>query len=203
MAHPRDIKPDPYRPPTREQIDLGRSMYIENFTVSRCLAATDMSLGTFYYWLDGGPVGEDGKRMLPPIPRRRKVVGKRRRPLKTDRVSLAARLWRTTERQLRDIEERLARPVVGASAGPERERDVRILASLTRTLRDLAAFERVGLGAGLGQKEADKAAAPGVAAGGAPPQELDAYRLDLMRRLDHIVAEAQMIEEDDKEPAAG
>ncbi|MDI3471040.1 MAG: Cell division protein FtsW [Pseudolabrys sp.] len=60
MTHPRDIKPDPYRAPTEEEIARGRAMYAEGFTVSRCLAATDMSLGRFYYWLDGGPVVEDG-----------------------------------------------------------------------------------------------------------------------------------------------
>jgi hypothetical protein len=69
------------------------------------------------------------------------VVGKRRKPLKADRVSLTARLWRTAERQARDIEERLARP---AAAAPERERDVRMLAMLTRTLRDLSAFDAYG-----------------------------------------------------------
>jgi hypothetical protein len=48
------------------------------------------------------------------------------------------RLMRTTERQVRDIEQRLARP--GASS-PERERDVRMLGSLVRTLRDLTTFD--------------------------------------------------------------
>ena len=131
------IKPSPYSPPTREQIERARTMYTQGFTVSRILAATDMALGTLYYWLGGGPREEAGP-LYPPIARRRQVVGRRRRPLDADRVSLAARLWRTAERQTRDIEERLARPGV---ASPERERDVRMLGSLVRTLRDLAGFD--------------------------------------------------------------
>ena len=51
------IKPDAHRPPTREEIERGRAMYVENFTTSRICAATGMSLGTLYYWLDGGPQG--------------------------------------------------------------------------------------------------------------------------------------------------
>ena len=74
MPHPACILPEPYRPPTLEQIERGRTMYVENFTVSRCLAATGMSLGTFYYWLDGGPREAAGQPLYPPIPRRRQVV---------------------------------------------------------------------------------------------------------------------------------
>jgi hypothetical protein len=96
-----------------------------------------MSLGTLYYWLDGGPQ-EAGHPLFPPLARRRSVVGKRRKPLSADRVSLMHRLMRTTERQVRDIEQRLARP--GASS-PERERDVRMLGALVRTLRDLTTFD--------------------------------------------------------------
>lgn len=136
MPHPASILPEPYRPPTREQIERARAMYGEGFTVARILAATDMALGTLYGWLDGGPA-ENGAPLLPPIPRRRAVAGKRRAPLAADRVSVAARLWRTAERQARDIEERLARP---GAASPERERDVRMLALLVRTLRELSAF---------------------------------------------------------------
>ena len=139
MPHPASILPEPYRPPTREAIERAREMYAQGFTVSRILGACDMSLGTFYAWLDGGP-HQNGSPLYPPIPRRRTVVGKRRKPLSdATRVSLAARLWRTAERQARDIEERLARPSQG---GAERERDVRMLGVLVRSLRELAAFDR-------------------------------------------------------------
>ncbi|HMJ29504.1 MAG TPA: hypothetical protein VK512_12380 [Xanthobacteraceae bacterium] len=137
MPHPVTIRPSPYQPPTREQIERSRDMYVNGFTVSRILATCDMALGTLYYWLGGGP-REEGSPLYPPIPRRRQVVGKRRRPLQTSRVSLAARLWRTAEGQVRDIEERLSRP----SGSPvERERDVRMLGILVRTMRDLSLFD--------------------------------------------------------------
>lgn len=69
MALFDQIKPDPYRAPDMAAIERGREMYVHGFTVSRCLAATGMSLGTFYYWLDGGPRA-DGKPLLPPLARR-------------------------------------------------------------------------------------------------------------------------------------
>lgn len=147
-----DIKPSPYRPPSREQIARARAMYTQGFTVSRILAACDMSLGTLYYWLGGGPRDEQSAPLLPPLARRRLVVGKRRKPLAASRVSLLARLYRTAERQAFEIEQRLAVP---GEATPER--DVRMLASLTRTLRDLS-------GLGDGEPAAESAGDAGALA---------------------------------------
>jgi hypothetical protein len=169
------IVPDPYRAPTDAEIAKARAMYVDGFTVSRILAATDMALGTLYYWLDGGPVDEHGKTRLPPIPRRRAaVLGKRRKPVRTDHGSLASRLFCTAERQVRDIEARLSKP----GAGPERERDVRLLLMLVRSLRELSAFN-----AGASLKDAP-AAEP-------PVPDVEALRQKLARRLDQLVAEAR------------
>jgi hypothetical protein len=184
MPLSRSITPDAHRPPTQEQIARARTMYAEGFAVSRILAYCDMSIGTLYYWLDGGPqegppssLGATSGRpdvdggpvvttALPPIPRRRDVIGRRRRKLKGDPVSLNARLWRTCERQARDIEERL-RKRQGAPA----ERDLRMLALLVRALRDLAMF--------------DAAHAPAPERAGEPsPEDADARRAELMRRLE-------------------
>lgn len=163
----------PFTPPTDEQITRARQMYVERFTVSRILAACDMSLGTLYYWLSGGPRDADGPR-LPPIPRRRVVIGKRRPPLVTDQVSLAARLWRTAERQVRDIELRLA----GGLVPPvERERDTRMLATLARLLRDLSGFA-----AAEGAGASDKTAADDDAG----PEDIDEFRRELARRLNAL-----------------
>jgi hypothetical protein len=173
MPHPASIQPDPYRAPTLEQIERARAMYAEGFTVSRVLAANDMSLGTLYYWLDGGPA-ENGSPLYPPIPRRRAVLGRRRRPLAADRVSLAARLWRTAERQARDIEERLARP---GAASPARERDVRMLGTLVRTLRDLSLFEAAGLaGAGAAPRAEEE-----------PDIDIDALRGEFADRINALI----------------
>jgi hypothetical protein len=126
-----------------------------------------MSHGTLYYWLDGGPLEADGP-ALPPIPRRRQILGKRRRRLKGDPVSLTARLWSTCERQARDTEMRLA-----AQKGPPDERDIRMLALLVRSLRDLTRLDAERAG---GDTSAD--AEPDYA------QEADALRAELSRRLD-------------------
>ena len=95
MPHPKSIIPDPLRPPTMAEIERAARHVPQGFTVARCLAAGNMSHGTLYYWLDGGPFlgpttdksagdlapttdqsavggGAPGARMLPPIPRRRR-----------------------------------------------------------------------------------------------------------------------------------
>lgn len=164
----------PYAPPGDAEIARAREMYVEGFTVARILAHNDMSLGTLYYWLDGGP-NEPGGPALPPIPRRRVVVGKRRRALRGDAVSLHARLYRTAERQVRDIELRLAqagRPV------SEREADARMLALLVKTLRDLAGLNLPG---GEGMSAAQER----------PAADIEAMRAELARRLETLAAQAK------------
>jgi hypothetical protein len=191
MPHPTSIRPSPYTPPTREQIERARAMYAEGFTVSRVLAACDMSLGTLYYWLDGGPrerppsvplatsgrpdvTGggsvEVGAPIYPPIARRRQVVGKRRKPLSGSHVSLVARLYRTAERQACDIEERLARP---QASTPAREREVRMLASLVQSVRTLSSLAPDGAGGAPAQAVDDDPV----------PKDIDAFRYALARRI--------------------
>jgi hypothetical protein len=172
MPHSPTIRPSPYQPPSREQIERARDMYAQGFTVSRILAACDMAYGTLYYWLDGGP-REEGGPLYPPLPRRKQVVGKRRKPLETSRVSLAARLWRTAERQVRDIEERLSRP---SASAVERERDVRMLSVLVRTMRDLAAFEPAPPGAPAPPVDDDPV-----------PKDVDEMRYELARRIRNFI----------------
>lgn len=167
-----DIAPEPNPPLTPERVERMRRMYAEGFTVSRILAHCATSLGTLYACLDGQPFGLDGPRW-PPLPRRRVVVGKRRRALKGDAASLTNRLVRTAERHARDIELRLN---AGTLDGPERERDVRMLATLTRSLRDLERMRETG----------DGAPARGApdAADGFSHDDLERLRADLLLRLD-------------------
>jgi len=167
----------PYNAPTEEQIARARAMYVEKFTVSRILAACDMSLGTLYYWLDGGPREADGPR-LPPVPRRKAVIGKRRPPLPADQVSLVARLWRTAERQVRDIELRLAQ---GTQPPAERERDMRMMVSATRMLRELSGFAAAAAPAAKPENDDNYSG----------PESIDEFRLELARRMDALVAQRQ------------
>lgn len=134
------IRAEPNPPLDRARVMRAREIYAEGFTVSRILAHCQMSYGTLYACLDGVPFGAQGERM-DPVPRRRDVMGKRRPTLPADEVSLVNRLTRTAERQVRDIETQLAARDI---APVERERCVRMLASLTRALRDLAALRKQG-----------------------------------------------------------
>ncbi len=180
------IRPEPNPPLDRARVIRAREMYAEGFTVSRVLAHCQMSYGSLYACLDGVPFGQDGERM-DPVPRRRDVTGKRRRALKADDVSLVNRLTRTAERQVRDIETQLATRDV---APVERERCVRMLASLTRALRDLAALRKQGA--------ADRASAATHDDGDDEtiPASIDALRQELSRRLYGMAAGAAATEED-------
>lgn len=147
-----------------------RQLYAEGIPVARILGETGLSLGSLYYWLDGG--GGEGDPRLPPVPRRRIVLGKRRKALKGSRVSLVARLWRTAERQVRDIEARLA---LAQQEPADRERDARVMAVLVKTLRELTQFdERANETA---QDDDDG------------PRDIDEFRRDLARRMEEFVRE--------------
>jgi hypothetical protein len=164
------IKPEPNPPLTLARAIRAREMYAEGFTVARILAHCEMSLGTLYACLDGNPFADQGERM-PRLPRRREVLGKRHRALKSDSASLANRLLRTAERQVREIETRLSareQPPV------ERERDVRMLMNLTRALRDLKSLRA----SELPQPEPQK-----------PQPNIQELRASLAHKLEAIIAE--------------
>lgn len=154
--------------PTPEMIALARQRYAEGAAISKIVGETGMSNGTLYYWLDGGPPGDE---RLPPIPRRTVALGKRRRVPKGDRVSVVARAWRTAELQVRDIEERVR---LKMQTPEERERDARALAVLIKTLRDLRTLD-----------EPDE---EGAGANDDGLGDIDEFRLSLARKIDAIVA---------------
>jgi hypothetical protein len=180
------IKPEPNPPLTLPRVIRAREMYAEGFTVARILAQCEMSLGTLYACLDGNPFADQGE-PLPPIPRRRQVLRKRHRALKTDAASLVNRLLRTAERQVREIETRLSareQPPV------ERERDVRMLMHLTRALRDLQVLQKtVKKPRDFGHDDDDEERIPA---------SIDALRQELSNRLAGMVAseKARMEQED-------
>jgi hypothetical protein len=153
----------PYAPQT---IALARQRYQEGAAVKAILAETGMNLHGLYYWLKGGPAS--GPRHLPPLPPRSRP---RRRQL-PDRQAFVARLWRTAERQVRDIEKRLGE----AEQEPaERERDARTLAVLVKTLRELAAFDETAQQPAA-QEDDDPV-----------PDDIDEFRNELARRIHALV----------------
>jgi hypothetical protein len=166
-----------------ETVALARRSYVEGVSVSQILAETGMSLGTFYAVCDGK--FDDGSGAKPAVlPRRRIVMGRRKRALRGARMSLVARLWRTAERQVRDIETRLDAP---AQEPAERERDARVLAVLVKTLRELQAFDDAK-GKGKG-KAAQKPVSDDT-------RDIDEFRRDLARKIDQLAA--QYSEEGDR-----
>jgi hypothetical protein len=155
--------------PSEEKVVLARQRYVEGAAVSKILAEAEMSLGTLYLWLDGGPQDATGKRQFPTIPRRRVVMGKRRKPLTGGRVSLVNRLWRTAERQVRDVEGRMC-----VDQEPEqRERDARLLAVLVKTVRELRTLHAAEEETSENEHE---------------PDNLDDFRRELARKIDGIIA---------------
>ncbi|ARQ00926.1 hypothetical protein [Pseudorhodoplanes sinuspersici] len=173
MALSDHIKPEPNPPLTRERVILAREMYAEGFAVARIMAQCLMSLGTLYACLDGVPFGADGEQW-PPLPRRRQTLHQKRRALKADAVSLANRLTRTAERQVRDIEMRLSARTI---APVDRERDVRMLAQLARTLRDLRLLGAADA-AGAARKAQDE-----------PKRDIAELRASVARKLEAIIAQ--------------
>lgn len=112
-----------------------RQMYEEGALTRDILAETGLNLWALYFWLAGGPK-TNGVRALPPMAKRRLVT--RRRILKEERVHMVERMMRAAERQVREIELRLA----GSGQAPgEAERDARTLAVLARTMQSLTALD--------------------------------------------------------------
>jgi hypothetical protein len=150
-----------------ETVARARQMYADGVAFDAIRKACGMSTGALSYWIDGGPA--KGERHLDPLPRR----GIRRRRTRGDRVALVARLWRTAEAQVRDIEERLMR---NAQQPDDREKDARTLAVLVKTLRELSALDDAE---SRGETEDDDDM----------PRDLDEFRRELARRMDAFVTE--------------
>jgi hypothetical protein len=113
-----------------------RQMYSEGANTRDIIDATGLSHWTLYHWIAGGPKGKDRKPLLEPLVKRRTVT--RRRILKEERLTLVNRMMRAAERQVGEIEQRLASS--GQAIG-ERERDARTLALLAKTLQSLTALD--------------------------------------------------------------
>ena len=158
-----------------ETIARARALYAEGASVAAIRAATGMPSGTLYFWLDGG-AGQDEER-LPVIPRRRAaVLGQRRRAVALARPSLIARLWRTAERQVAEIETRL----VSAGGDPASlERDAKTLSVLARTVRDLVALDGEGGRPGKTDETHDDSK---------QPRDLDSFRRELAQKLAELGA---------------
>jgi hypothetical protein len=159
--------------PSPETVARARHGYVAGVPVSAILIDCGLALNELYRCLDGD--FDDGSGTAPqPVPRRRVVVRRVRSTRAGNRAALTQRLWRTAERQVREIEERLT---IAHQEPTERERDARVLSVLVKTLRELSAFEA---------EPGDDAATNAGNADDDFPRDVDELRRELSRRLDSM-----------------
>lgn len=175
---PRSLPP----PRVPAMARLARRLYLDGLPVAEIAHRTGLKVSKLYYWIDR-VVAADGTVAFSPAPRR--TVGPQAQlqvPPKSERDMLLARLWRAAERQLDEIEDRIAR--AGAedasdAARPDAEKDARALAVLARTLRELSTLDDAAQ-----RPRKLKAADDAV-------RDLDTFRRELARRLDRLRADGE------------
>jgi hypothetical protein len=166
--------------PTPDVVALVRRRYQERVTVKAICAETGLkNLDHFYRCLAG--LYPDGSGLkLTPIPQRR--AGTRVRHRSGSRVALVARMWRTAERQVEEIEARLA--VAGIELA-ERESNARTLAVVAKTLRELSAVDE---GAAARRKEKPKDDDDDT---DTVPRNVDDLRRELARKMGALIERAE------------
>jgi hypothetical protein len=163
-----------YIPPP-EAVALVRRRYQEGAPIKTICAESGITnLNIFYRCLKGHYPDGSG---LPPAPIQLRHPGVRVRHRKGSRTALVARMWRTAERQVEEIEERAA--VVGLDVA-ERESNARTLAVVARTLRELSAVDQAQKSRGKEVKNEDD--------DDAVPRNIDDLRRALARKLEAFVA---------------
>ncbi len=128
------------------------------------------------------PAAETTPQAEPKSPRRRRApTGKR--------ATIVRRMWRTAEAQVRDIEERLLHD---AQEPGERERDARMLAVLSRTLRELIAVDEAQRNSATpSDRSCRHDGFRDSETGDSMPRDMDEFRRSLSRKLEALVAEQQ------------
>lgn len=164
-------------PPSPEIVAFVRRRYAAGAPVRDILEESGLSLGAMYQCIDG--VHDDGSGLpLAPLPRRT-LISRRRAPLRHVRANLVGRLWRTAERQVEEIEKRLAREDLAAD---DREGDARVLSVLVRTMRELTALDA----------DAKPPAQPKAAAASEDddpvPRDIEEFRRRLAEKIDQLAA---------------
>jgi hypothetical protein len=159
--------------PTPDVVALVRRLYQDGVPVKDISARTGLRLGTMYRCVEGK--FDDGSGIPPaPIPRRRADTHTAERI--GSRGALIARMWRTAERQVGEIEDRLKAAGIELA---ERESNARTLAIVARTLRELSAVDEADKARG---KEASKDNNDDV-----PPRNIDELRSSLAKKLEAFI----------------
>jgi hypothetical protein len=160
--------------PTPDVVALVRRLYQDGVLVKDISARTGLGFDVMYRCIDGK--FDDGSGTPPaPIPRRRADTRTAERI--GSRGALIARMWRTAEKQVGEIEDRLK--AAGLELA-ERESNTRMLSIVARTLRELSAVDEAEKARG---KEASKDNNDD-----APPRNIDELRSALADKLAAFVA---------------
>jgi len=150
-----------------------RAQYAADVVVAKIARDHDVTKETVYYFVDGGP--HDPEPQFPPLPRR--VIKPRATSLEDPgpaRRMFVKRLWQTAAKQVQDIQRRLDSLGVESS-----EREVRALAVLVKTLRELAAFDEANAAAQTRTDSDDDDYGP---------RDSNDFRRELARKMDAIVS---------------
>jgi hypothetical protein len=160
--------------PTPDVVALVRRLYQDGMPVQDICAETRLRPGVIYRCVDGK--FDDGSEIPPaPLPRRRADTHTAERT--GSRGALIARMWRTAEQQIGEIEDRLKAAGLDVA---ERESNARMFAIVARTLRDLSAVDEAEKARG---REASKDTNDD-----APPRNIDELRSALADKLAAFVA---------------
>jgi hypothetical protein len=173
----------------RETVLKVRQAYVEGVPPKQICREYEITRHILYVWLDGGPACLADR--LPAIPRRRDLLQRMPRRMRGERNTIVGRLWRSAERHVREIENRLA----CAGKPEERERDARMMAAMVKTVAELTALEAGGAATVAGKRRAGGAkiaeqydqSGNASAASGAEPMELAEFRRSLASRLATLV----------------
>jgi hypothetical protein len=157
-------------------VALVRRLYADGVFVNAIVAQSGIkNLNIIYRCVAG--LYPDGSGVKPaPIPQRRQGVRVRHRM--GSRAALVTRMWRTAERQVEEIEDRLA--VAGLELA-ERESNARTLAVVAKTLRELAAVDEAETTRKGKKQPSDDDIDDDV------PRDIDEFRRELARRINALV----------------
>jgi hypothetical protein len=158
-----------------ENATRARQLYADGATIAAIKAATGLTQHQLYRWLEGAPQKAGGS-PLPPLPRRRIV--KRTRISAGDRLSVVARIMRSAERQVAEIDRRIG------SENDQGEKDARALALLARTIRELTAVDAMNR-----ELNTVKEAPRGGTSDEPVPRDIEELRRSVSRKLQQIIAE--------------
>jgi hypothetical protein len=152
-------------------VALARRRYQDGATVKSILAETKLTRRALERCVAGDFDDGTGATLAPLPPRQARAA-------EVGREALVARLWRNAERQVEQIEQRLA---AAGHAPAEGDANARALATLVKTLRELSAFdeEQARRQAPAEQDDDDDPI----------PRDIDEFRRELARRMDAFVDE--------------